>query len=239
MMPKGGDRQPHRRRGRRRCCRGGAGRAPMMAPAKAMGATSPGTATSAGVGRRPNSRQRAEVPMRRRSATCGSPAAPRGRPTGQTEQHRGLSMARQPGRPRSGPRDEDQAGALEVDAGADRDDERDDHLNVPVPRLPPAALSPNAFLLRLWIEEGDIRHRGEAKLPPPKPASAAQARSTPYDCWVETPQARGQGRQQQQETGDDRPVAPAEAGDGEGSRGCARWRRRAPAPRPARTAGSR
>src|SRR6476661_7041856 len=51
----------------------------------------------------------------------------------------------------------------------------------PVPRLPPAALSPNAFPFSASGKKKEMLVIDEAKLPPPKPARAAQASSSPND----------------------------------------------------------
>ena len=50
---------------------------------------------------------------------------------------------------------------------------------MPVPRLPPAALSPSAFPFSASGKKNEMLVIDEAKLPPPKPASAAHSRSTP------------------------------------------------------------
>ena len=49
---------------------------------------------------------------------------------------------------------------------------------MPVPRLPPAALSPRAFPFSASGKKKEMLVIDEAKLPPPKPASAAMPRSS-------------------------------------------------------------
>ena len=111
---------------------------------------------------------------------------------------------------------EDQASALEVDAGADRDDERDDHLDDPGAEVAAGGVEPQRLaLLRLRIEEGDIRHRGGEVAAAEAGECGAGEKHAIRLLGRDTP-GEGKGRQQQQEAGDDRPVAPAEAGDGEG-----------------------
>ena len=61
---------------------------------------------------------------------------------------------------------------------------------MPVPRLPPAALSPSAFPFSASGKKKEMFVIDEAKLPPPRPARAAQSSRVPNEVpgW-ETAQA--------------------------------------------------
>ena len=87
----------------------------------------------------------------------------------------------------------------------------------PVPRLPPAALSPRALPFSASGKKKEMFVIEEAKLPPPKPARAAQPEQQ-AERRRRVAHDPGEGRRgdEQQECRDDGPVASAEARDGEG-----------------------
>ena len=80
-----------------------------------------------------------------------------------------------------GQRDEDQPGALEVDPGADRDDRGHHHLDDAGAEVSPGSVEAQALPFSASGKKNEMLVIEEAKLPPPKPARAAQASSTPKD----------------------------------------------------------
>ena len=87
---------------------------------------------------------------------------------------------------------------------------------MPVPRLPPAALSPSALPFSASGKKKEMFVIDEAKLPPPRPARAAHSeQGAERGAGLrDRPGERG-GGQHQQEGGDDGPVAAAEDRHGE------------------------
>ena len=85
-----------------------------------------------------------------------------------------------------------------------------------VPMLPPAALSPAPCPSPRSGKKNEMLAIEEAKLPPPTPASAASASRTPKDsARMRDDPGQAAARDEQQQRGDDGPVAASEPRHGE------------------------
>lgn len=81
---------------------------------------------------------------------------------------------------------------------------------MPVPRLPPAALGPSALPFSASGKKNEMLVIDDAKLPPPKPASAAPGGGPERRLGSGHDERESGCREEQEQRGDDRPVAPGE-----------------------------